>query len=130
MGVSTFLNRVIPEVNTQPVDHIILTLKFVCATAIKWYDKSGEGWEFILEDYAEFDILEKVSEFIDYVSDKAKNGEIISRFEDEEKIKLATYKLGSKGNMGHGVDEIRARELVDEWMKVTSKPRASDITFR
>lgn len=130
IGVSTFLNRVIPDVNTPPVDHIILTLKFVCATAIKWYDVSGEGWEFILEDYAEFDILEKVSEFINYVSDKAKNGEIISRFEDEEKIKLATYKLGSKGNKGHGVDEIRARELVDEWMKVTSKPRASDITFR
>lgn len=130
MGVSAFLNRVIPDINKRPHNHIILTLKFVCAMAIKWYDASGEGWEFILEDYAGFDIFEKVDEFIDYVSDKTKNGEIISEFEDEEKIKLATYKLGFKGNIGHGVDEIRARRLVDEWMKVPSKPRASDITFR
>lgn len=130
MGVSKFLNRVIPDKNTQPLDHIVLTLKFICTTAIKWYDKSGEGWEFVLEDYATFDVLKNASEYIDYVSDQANIGEIISRFDDEEKIKLATYKLGSKGNIGHKVDEIKARELVDEWMKVTSKPRASDITFR
>ena len=130
MGVSKFLNRVIPDKNTQPLDHIVLTLKFICTTAIKWYDTFGEGWEFVLEDYATFDVLKNASEYIDYVSDQANIGEIISRFDDEEKIKLATYKLGSKGNIGHKVDEIKARELVDEWMKVASKPRASDITFR
>ncbi len=130
MRVSAFLNRVIPDINTQPLDHIILTLKFVCATAIKWYEMSGEGWEFVLEDYAGFDILDKADEYINYVFERVKTEEIISRFEDEELIKLVTYKRSFKGNTGHGVDEISARESVNEWMKVKLKPRASDITFR
>ena len=130
MRVSAFLNRVIPDVNTQPLDHRIFTLKFVCATAIKWYEMSGEGWEFVLEDYTGFDILDKADEYIKYVFERVKTEEIISRFEDEELIKLMTYKRSFKGNTGHGVDEISARESVNEWMKVKLNPRASDITFR
>jgi hypothetical protein len=130
IGVSKFLNRVILDKNTQPLDHIVLTLKFICTTAIKWYDVSGEGWEFILEDYAEFDILQNVNEYIDYVFEQVKTEEIVGRFEDEELIKLVTYRRSVRGNVSHEVDEIRARGLVNEWMKVTSRPRASDITFR
>ena len=129
MRVSAFLNRVIPDINTQPLDHIILTLKFVCATAVKWYEMSGEGWEFALEDCTGFDILDKADEYINYVFERVKTEEIISRFEDDELIKLVTYKRSSKGNTDHEVDEISARESVNEWMKVKLKPRASDITF-